>query len=116
MNKEDPKKKIVILSGVVILMLLFGACRFINNSQENEYTKMKQDAETIMEGIKNSDYESIQEIFSPYVKQRYPDLQSDIAELMGTIEGNIVYMMQYLNRLWEDIQIPMDGLKGLLKE
>ena len=84
------KMKIIVLLGIVLLMLLFGACRFINKGKVTRDNKIKQDAETIMEGIQNSDYESVQEIFSPYVKQRYPDLQSDIAELMGTIEGNIV--------------------------
>lgn len=87
---NQSKMKIIVLLGIVLLMLSFGACRFINKGKVTRDNKIKQEAETIMEGIKNSDYESIQEIFSPYVKQRYPDLQSDIAELMGTIEGNIV--------------------------
>lgn len=87
---NQSKMKIIVLLGIVLLMLSFSSCRFINKGKVTRDNKIKQDAETIMEGIKNSDYESIQEIFSPYVKQRYPDLQSDIAELMGTIEGNIV--------------------------
>jgi len=66
------------------------ACGVTNSDRISTFEKSKQDAQIIIDGIKTKDYESIVSIFSPYVKSKYSELQSDIATLLECIDGDIV--------------------------
>lgn len=82
-------KKIFPL-GVFFVIFILSACGSTNSNYVDEYSKLEQDAKNIIDGIESTNYELILDIFSPYVKNNYPDLQSDISELLKQIDGDIV--------------------------
>lgn len=49
-----------------------------------------QDAEIIIKGIQDNNYSGIKEIFSTYVKENNPDLETEIENLMENIDGKVV--------------------------
>ena len=80
------KRKVRILL-IPIVALLLSACGLFSNSSYGDM--IHKDADAIMSGIQNKNYAEIKEIFSPHVKETYPELENDIAELMKYIDGEI---------------------------
>ena len=81
------KIKIRILI-IPIVTIFLSACGLLSNSSYGDM--IHEDADAIMNGIQNKNYADIKEIFSPYVKETYPELENDIAELMTYIDGEII--------------------------
>lgn len=85
---KDYKMKIFMLSVMILVILPLNACG--TNSEKVTYiSTTKENAQIILDGIKTEDFEETAEIFSPYVKEKYPDLENDIAELMEYIDGDV---------------------------
>ena len=76
--------------GIISMILSLSACSLNSKNKVTAPRMVRQDAKIIIEGIESGEHESILEIFSPYVKENYPNLESDIAELMKFIDGNII--------------------------
>lgn len=88
MNNSITKK--ILQLGVVLIFFTLSACGLTNSNNVNEYSQLEQDAKNIIKGIESNNYELILDTFSPYVKNNYPALQSDICELLKYIDGDIV--------------------------
>lgn len=47
-------------------------------------------SEEILQGVLNKDAEAIADLFCPYVKENYPNLEEDIADWIEFIDGDIL--------------------------
>lgn len=79
-----------ILLGTILIITSLSGCGSDGNNNVTMISMVKEDAKIILEGIENSTYESTAELFSSYVRENYPTLSQDIAELMEYIDGEIV--------------------------
>ena len=76
------------LLGIILVISCLTACggeKVVTQGQ-----MVKNNAQIILDGIESKTYEPTAELFSPYVKENYPTLHQDIAELMEYIDGEIV--------------------------
>lgn len=86
-RKIARKAKIILLIVVVV-----SGCGKINKGQKRiaSYDIPNYQAEVIIEGIKTKNASIIAEQFCPYVKENYPDLEEQIAQWIGFIDGEII--------------------------
>ena len=90
MKKNQLNRRQRMLCGFLVLLLSLCSCAALPNGEATGRSKIKQDAETLMYAVQNEEYDPIVELFSPYVKTKYPNLKDDIIDLMDYIDGDIV--------------------------
>lgn len=87
------KKASKLLWIVPIAALLLSACTIHIPKKfhiKKAHNIMDDDAETLMESLKNKDSQLLKGMFSEYIKDHYSELDDDIDEIISFIDGNIV--------------------------
>lgn len=87
---KNLKINFFILISSILAFISLGGCGNSENNKVTMTSMVKEDARIILEGIENRTYESTAELFSADVKENYPMLNQDIAELMEYLDGEIV--------------------------
>lgn len=84
----------IVRTMIIVMLLLFNLMGCTSDSDEGAYVTpdrlIKQQSETIIEGIKNKDATSIESMFCSYARENDSQLIDKIEKIFEFIEGEII--------------------------